>query len=225
MGQTVQKPEKTCQRPTSSRSNSGCGSLFTLLALLAGFEHDRRARCGLRMEPLRPSGCFSAWLHRACRGAQLPQKCWQPPTNLRQRHGAAALLPGTVDGFDQWACGHQLVVSTSYHLGPAFRLLRRPKAGLIPQEHLFVEPKAMLVGVAQPIVRANLGQRRRFVALPDQPTDLGYLLNNSGREKPIIWLKPGLKRLLHSMTNTLRLRYPELLRRYRWMILAICLLL
>jgi len=42
-----------------------------------------------------------------------------------------------------------------------------------------------------------------------------HLLNNSGREKPIIWLKPGLKGLLHSMTNTLMgLRYPKLLRRY-----------
>jgi hypothetical protein len=36
-----------------------------------------------------------------------------------------------------------------------------------------------------------------------------------GREKPIIWLNPRQKRLLHSVTNTLSVGYPELLRRYQ----------
>ena len=39
------------------------------------------------------------------------------------------------------------------------------------------------------------------------------LLNNSGLEKLVVWLKLGLKGLLHFITNLLGLRYPKLLRR------------
>src|SRR5437868_8636357 len=147
MVKTVQKPEKPCQRTKASPENSGCGGFFALLALLDWFENDWVAWCGLRMEPLGTSRCFSAWLWGSSRGPQLDQKCWQPPTNLRQGHGAAATLPGTVEGFDQWTCGHQLVVGTGHDLAPAFGLLRSPETRLLPHEHLLIKPKAMFVGV------------------------------------------------------------------------------
>src|SRR5258708_20266993 len=54
-----------------------------------------------------------------------------------------------------------------------FGLLGGPRTGLIPQQNLLVQPIAMLMRVAQPIGRADLGQGSDFIAFPDKPTDLG----------------------------------------------------
>src|SRR5947209_7384510 len=157
----------------ASRQTSGYGNLFALFALLAGFANDWMTHSRLRMEILRASRRFSAWLWWSSRGTQLHQKERHPPTNLRQRHHIAAMLPGAVHGFDQRTRRHQLVVCTRHHLCPTFGLLGGPQARCIPQEDLFVQPEAMLVGVAQPIVRTDLGQGSRFVTFPHKPTDSG----------------------------------------------------
>src|SRR5258708_30893934 len=64
-------------------------------------------------------------------------------------------------------------MGTRDDLCPAFRLLWGAQTGLIPQQHLLVQPIAMLMRVAQPIGRADLGQGSDFSAFPDKPTDLG----------------------------------------------------
>src|SRR5258707_9499644 len=64
-------------------------------------------------------------------------------------------------------------MGTRDDLRPAFRLLWGAQTGLIPQQHLLVQPIAMLMRVAQPIGRADLGQGSDFIAFPDKPTDLG----------------------------------------------------
>src|SRR5258708_6870076 len=64
-------------------------------------------------------------------------------------------------------------MGTRDDLCPAFRLLWGAQTGLIPQQNLLVQPIAMLMRVAQPIGRADLGQGSDFSAFPDKPTDLG----------------------------------------------------
>src|SRR6266853_5838205 len=168
----VQKPEKTSQMANPSRQNSGCSRFFALFAFLTGFANDRMAQSRLRMEPLGASECFPTWLWGPSRGTQLDQKCWHGSANLRQGHHRAPMFPRAVHAFKQRTRRHQLVVRTRHHLCPAFGLLRSPQARLIPQEHLFVQPEAMLLGVAQAISRTDFGQGSRLVAFPDKPTDL-----------------------------------------------------
>src|SRR5260221_11296803 len=64
-------------------------------------------------------------------------------------------------------------MGTRDDLCPAFRLLGGAQTWLIPQQNLLVQPIAMLMRVAQPIGRADLGQGSDFSAFPDKPTDLG----------------------------------------------------
>src|SRR6266705_1389311 len=128
MVRRAQRQEKTSQMTNTSRQNSGCRSFFVLFTLFACFANDWMTRSGWRMEILRASGCFSAWLRWSSRGPQLDQKSWHGPANLRQGHHRAAMLPRAVHAFDQRTSQHQLVVHARHHLGPAFRLLWGPKA-------------------------------------------------------------------------------------------------
>src|SRR5437763_12599237 len=154
----VQKPEKTSQMTNPGRQTSGCSRFFALFAFLTGFANDRMAQSRLRMEPLGASECFSTWLWGPSRSAQLYQKGWHGSANLRQGHHRAPMFPRAVDAFKQRTRRHQLVVRTRHHLCPAFSLLCSPQARLIPQEHLFVQPETMLMGVAQAIRRTDFGQ-------------------------------------------------------------------
>jgi hypothetical protein len=166
----AQSQEKTSQILTSSRQHSGCRSFFVRFTRFACFANDRMTRSWLRMELLGASGCFSAWLRGSSRGTQLEQKRWHSEASLRQGQHRAARLPRAVHCLNQRTSQHQLVVHTGHHLRPAFRLLGGAQARLIPQEHLFVQSVAMLLGGAQAIGRTDLSQGSRFVAFPHTPT-------------------------------------------------------
>lgn len=83
------------------------------------------------------------------------------------------MLPRSVDALDQRTCQNQLIVDTSHDLCPALCLFWRVQAWLIPQQHLLIEPIAMLMRIAQTIGRADFGQRSGFIPFPNKPTDLG----------------------------------------------------
>ena len=135
----------------------------------------------LGMEPFRPSRRFTAWLHGTRRGAQLHQKGRHGSANLYQGQNRTTMLPRSVHPFDQGTSEHQLVVRAGHDLRPAFGLLRRAQTRDVPEQDLFVQPIAMFVRVAQPIRRADLGQRCGFIAFPDKPTDLRITLTSTHR--------------------------------------------
>src|SRR5439155_24823208 len=114
----------------TSPNHSGLGDFFALFTLFTCFSNDWMTQSWLRVEILRASWGFSAWLRWSSRGTQLSQKGWQPPTNLRQGDDRAAMLPRAVHGFDQRTSQHQLVMHTSDHLRPTFGLLWVRKRGL-----------------------------------------------------------------------------------------------
>src|SRR5438093_546417 len=153
------------------RANSRRHRRFALFLLFARFAYDWRVHHGLGMKPLSASRCFSAWLWWSRWGAQLRQKGGHGSSHLSQRQHRATMLPGSVHPLDQRTGQHQLVVRTGQHLGPAFGLLRGAQTWLIPEQLLLVEPIAMLLRVAQPIVLADLGQGSGLLPLPDKPAD------------------------------------------------------
>src|SRR5947209_14999654 len=157
----------------TSRANSRRRRRFALFVLFARFTNDRMAHNGLRMKPLGASWRFSAWLRWSRRGAQLRQKGGHGSSHLGQRQDRTTMLPGSVHPFDQGTGQHQLVMRTGQHVWEAVGLLRGTQTWLIPQQHLLVQPVAMFMRVAQPIGRADLGQGRGLIALPDKPTDSG----------------------------------------------------
>src|SRR3989440_864035 len=158
---------------STSRANLRRRRRFALFVLFARFANDRITHNGFGMKALGASWRFSAWLWWSRRGAQLRQKGRHGSPSLCQRQDRATMLPGPVHPFDQGTGQHQLVVCTDQHLCPAFGLLRGTQTGLIPQQHLLVEPITMFLRVAQPIGRADLGQGSGLLALPDKPTDSG----------------------------------------------------
>ncbi|SRR6266568_4783870 len=158
---------------STSRGNSRRRRRFALFVLFARFPNDRMTHDRFRMKPLGASRRFSAWLRWSRRGAQLRQEGGHGSSHLCQRQDRTTMLPGSVYPFDQGTCQHQLVVRTCQHVCPAFGLLRSTQTWPIPQHHLLVQPEAMLMRVAQPIGRADFGQGRGFIALPNKPTDSG----------------------------------------------------
>src|SRR3989454_895314 len=161
------------QMKSTSRANSGRSGRFALFVLFARFANDRMTQNGFGMKALGASRRFSAWLRWSRWGAQLHQKGGHGSSSLRQGQNRTTMLPGPVHPFDQGTCQHQLVVRTGQYLCPAFGLLWGAQTGLIPEQYLLVQPIAMLVRVAQPIGRTDLGQGRGLLALPDKPTDSG----------------------------------------------------
>src|SRR5260221_4967928 len=164
---------KTSQMTSTSQANSGRRRRFALFLLFARFTNDGMTRRRLRMEAFGASGRFSAWLWWSRWRTQLRQKGWHGSTSLCQRQNRVARFPRSIDARDQGTGQDQLVMGTRDDLCPAFRLLSGAQTRLIPQQHLLVQPIAMLMRVAQPIGRADLGQESGFSASPDKPTDLG----------------------------------------------------
>src|SRR5260221_10274491 len=158
---------------STSRANSGRRRRFALFLLFARFTNDGMTRRRLRMEAFGASGRFSAWLWWSRRSTQLRQKGWHDSTSLGQRQNRVARFPRSIDARDQGTGQNQLVMGARDDLCPAFGLLWGAQTWLIPQQHLLVQPIAMLMRVAQPIGRADLGQGSGFSAFPDKPTDLG----------------------------------------------------
>src|SRR6266566_9519066 len=158
---------------STNRANSSHRRRFALFVLFARFANDRLThhRCG--MKALGAPRRFSTWLWWSRRGTQLHQKGRHGSSHLCQGQHRATMLPGPVHPVDQGTCQHQLVVRTGQHLGPAFALLWGAQTWLIPQQHLLVQPQAMLMRVAQAIGRTDLGQRSGWLAFPDKPTDPG----------------------------------------------------
>jgi hypothetical protein len=155
-----------------SRTHLGRGHCFALFLLFACFANHGRTWPGLGMKAFGTSRRFSPWLWRSSGGFQLPQKGWHGPSHLRQRPHRAPSFPGPIASHHQGTSQDQLVMGTRHHLAPAFRSFWRTQPWHIPEHHLLVEAIAMLVRVTQAIGRADLGQRSRFLALPDKPTDL-----------------------------------------------------
>src|SRR6266516_3410832 len=155
------------------RTTSGRGSLFARFLLFARFTNRRMTCPGLGMKAFGPSRRFSTQLWRSSRRPQLMQKGGQSPSHLRQRRSLGACLPRSIATLHQRTSQHQEIVSAGDYLRPAFSPLRGTQPWHIPEQLLFVKAIAMLMRVAQPIRRADLGQRSRAVAFPDKPTDLG----------------------------------------------------
>src|SRR6266566_1230948 len=164
---------KTSQMTSTSRANSGRSRRLALFLLFARFTNDGMTRRRLRMEAFGASGRFSAWLWWSRRRPQLRQKGGHGSTSLCQRQNRVARFPRSIDARDQGTGQNQLVMGARDDLCPALRLLWGAQTWLIPQQHLLVQPIAMLLRVAQPIGRADLGQGSGFIAFPDKPTDLG----------------------------------------------------
>src|SRR5260370_18736642 len=78
-----------------------------------------------------------------------------------------------MDALNQGTSKDQLVMGTRNDVCPAFRLRWGTQTWHVPEQHLLVQAVAMLVRVAQPIGRADLGQGSGFIAFPDQPTGPG----------------------------------------------------
>src|SRR6266702_4681424 len=169
----AQNQERRGEMKKISRTTSGRGSLFARFLLFARFTN-RRMRCpGLGMKAFGPSRRFSTQLWRSSRRPQLVQKGGHSPSHLRQRPNRVACLPRSIATLHQSMSQHQQIVSASDYLRPAFSPLRGTQPWPIPEQLLFVKAIAMLMRVAQPIRRADLGQRSRAIAFPDKPTDLG----------------------------------------------------
>ena len=151
----------------SSRTTSGRGSLF------ARFPNHWITCSGLGMKAFGASRRFSTQLWRSSRCTQLVQKGGHGPSHLRQRRNRAACLPRSIAPLQQRTSQHQQIVSAGDDVRPAFRPVRSTQPWPIPEQLLFVKAIAMLMRVAQPIRRADLGQRSRAIAFPDKPTDLG----------------------------------------------------
>src|SRR5258707_12706005 len=164
---------KTNQITSTSRANSGRRRRFAFFLLFARFTNDGMTHRRLRMEAFGASGRFSTWLWWSRRSTQLHQKGWHGSTSLCQRQNRVARFPRSIDARDQGTGQDQRVMGARDDLCPAFGLLGGAQTGLIPQQHLLVQPIAMLMRVAQPIGRADLGQGSGFSAFPDKPTDLG----------------------------------------------------
>src|SRR6266567_4599932 len=167
------EPRKTSQMTSTSRANSGRRRRFALFVLFACFTNDGMTRRRFRVEAFGASGRFTAWWWWSRRSPQLRQKGWHDSTSLGQRQNRVTRFPRSIDARDQGTGQDQLVMGARDDLGPAFRLLWGAQTWLIPQQHLLVQPIAMLVRVAQPIGWAGLSQGSGFIAFPDKPTDLG----------------------------------------------------
>src|SRR3989440_8349060 len=167
------EPRKTSQMTSTSRANSGRRRRFALFVLFACFTNDGMTLRRFRVEAFGASGRFSAWLWWPRRSAQLRQKGGHGSTSLCQRQNRVARFPRSIDACDQGTGQDQLVMGARDDLCPALRLLGSAQTWLIPEPHLLVQPIAMLLRVAQAIGRADLGQRRGFIAFPNKPADLG----------------------------------------------------
>src|SRR3989440_12672779 len=169
----AQKQERRGEMKKISRTTSGRGSLVARFLLFARFTNCRMTCPGLGMKAFGPSWRFSTQLWRSSRRPQLVQKGGHSPSHLRQRRSLGACLPRSIAPLHQRASQHQQIVSAGDYVRPALRPLRGTQPWHIPEQLLFVKAIAMLMGVAQPIRWADLGQRSTAIALPDKPTDLG----------------------------------------------------
>ena len=171
---------KTSQMTSTSRANSGRSRRFALFVRFARFTNDGMARRRLRMEAFGASGRFTTWLWWSRRSPQLRQKGGHGASSLCQRQNRVARFPRSIDALNQGTSQDQLVMGTRNDLCPAFRLRWGTQTWHVPEQHLLVQAVAMLLRVAQPIGRADLGQGSGFIAFPDTPTDLGVTWASAG---------------------------------------------
>src|SRR2546429_77645 len=169
----AQNQERRVEMKKISRMTSGRGALFALFLLFARFTDRRMTDPGLGMKAFGPSRRFSPQLWRSSRRAHLMQKGGHRPSYLRQRRHRGVGLPRSIAPLHQRTSQHQQIVRTGDNVCPALAALRATEPWLIPEPLLFVKAIAMLRRVTQAIGRANLGQRSRASAFPDQPTALG----------------------------------------------------
>src|SRR5450759_5306596 len=169
----AQNQERRVEMQKISRTTSGRGYLFARFLLFARFTNRLMTCPGLGMKAFGPSRRFSTQLWRSSRRSQLVQKGGHSPSHLRQRPNRGACLPRSIAPLHQRTSQHQEMVSAGDDVRPAFSPLRGTQPWHIPEQLLFVKAIAMLMRVAQPIRRADLGQRSRAIAFPDKPTDLG----------------------------------------------------
>src|SRR5260221_12000599 len=169
----AQNQERRVEMKKISRTTSGRGSLFALFLFFARFTNRRMTCPGLGMKAFGPSRRFSTQWWRSSRRPKMVQKGGHSPSALRQRPNRGACLPRSIAPLHQRTSQHQQIVSAGDDVRPAFRPLRGTQPWHIPEQLLFVKAIAMLMGVAQAIRRADLGQRSTALALPDKPTDLG----------------------------------------------------
>src|SRR3989440_10942724 len=169
----AQNQERRVEMKKIRRTTSTRGALFALFLLFTRFANYRMTGPGLGMKAFGPSRRFSTQLWRSSRRPQLVQKGGHRPSHLRQCRNRAAGLPRSIAPLHQRTSQHQQIVSAGDDVRPAFRPLRGTQPWHIPEQLLFVKAIAMLMRVAQPIGRTDLGQRSRAITFPDKPTDLG----------------------------------------------------
>src|SRR5260370_11731065 len=169
----AQNQERRVEMKKISRTPSSRGALVALFLLFARFTNCRMTCLGLGMKAFGPSRRFSTQLWWSSRRPQLVQKGGHSPSHLRQRPNRGACLPRSIAPLHPRTSQHQEIVSAGDYVRPAFSPLRGTQPWHIPEQLLFVKAIAMLMRVAQPIRRSDLGQRSRAIAFPDKPTDLG----------------------------------------------------
>ena len=144
----AQSQERRGKMPKISRTCSGRSGLFALFLRFTRFTNRRVTRLGLGVKPFGSPWCFSAQLRWSRWGPQLPQKCGQSTSNLRQSQDRASGFPRAIATDQQGTSQHQLIVGTCHYLRPAFCALGSTQSRHIPEQFLLVETIAMLMRLA-----------------------------------------------------------------------------
>jgi len=145
------------------------GSFAVCFWLWFRFAHDRKAwRRGSR-PPFGPSRRVSPWFGRQCRCANLRQNARHPSSQLPWRDGSLVAFPRTHDGQPALLAEQHLIASTGHQPAPAFQLFGGAQVSLFPEQVLFEEAIAMLLGEPLAIPGTDLLQRYLWIACPEKP--------------------------------------------------------
>jgi hypothetical protein len=165
--------------PKRSRTNRARRHRFALFLLLPRGANDGRTWPGCGLKACGPSRRFSAWVRWSHRCSQRAHKGGHGPSSLWQGQDRASGFPRPRDPCQHRTSHHQPGMSTRDHVRPALGSFWRPHARHIPQHHLRVNARALLVRGAHARGWADLSQRR-LSRHTSSPLD----------HAPILWL-PG----------------------------------
>ena len=155
------------------------GPFATLFGHGCRFFDDRKAWGRGSDSAFGPAWRFSACFGRLGRCAQDDKNWGHGPADLLGRDRTCAAFPRQAHGSHQRTGQDQLVLHGSQKPRPTLKLFRRAQAGLVPEQGLFLETIAMLVGVAPLVERPDPSQGSRSLTNPEKPTHAGITLSVS----------------------------------------------
>jgi len=151
----------------------------TLFGHGCGFFDDRKAWGRGPDSAFGPTRRFSACFGRAGGCAQDGKNWSHGPADLLGGRRTRAAFPRQAALLHQPTSQHQLVEHGGDQPSPAFKLRRGAQAGPVPQQGLFTEAIAMLLGVAPFVERPDTSQGSRRLTDPEKPTHPGVTLTVS----------------------------------------------